>query len=86
VADAERRALGPPDIPVVDLDSHPDHFDGAEPAEPFETIAPAADEIALILYTSGSTDGRRACPHPRRRFWSTAYRPCGDDLSRRHLR
>jgi long-chain acyl-CoA synthetase len=56
LADPGRRALCPARVPVIDLhDKGENGFGGLLDPGPFETVAPAPGETAMILYTSGST-------------------------------
>lgn len=56
LADPGRRALCPPEVPVIDItDSGSSGFGGLLDPGPFEIVAPAPKETAMILYTSGST-------------------------------
>lgn len=61
--DAERRAMCPDGIPVVDFDEEgAEGFAGFLDPGAFETVRPAADEVAMFLYTSGSTGKPKGVP------------------------
>jgi long-chain acyl-CoA synthetase len=56
LADPGRRHLCPDNVPVIDIsDGGETGFGGLLDPGPFETVAPAPRETAMILYTSGST-------------------------------
>lgn len=62
-ADADRLALCPPDLPVVNFDqSGEGGFDTFVDPGPFDVIRPEPDEIAMFLYTSGSTGRPKGVP------------------------
>lgn len=61
--DAERRAVCPPDLPVVEFGhTGKDGFEAFLHYGPFEVIQPAPEEMAMILYTSGSTGRPKGVP------------------------
>jgi len=57
--DAERRAAVPAGTTVVELDAA---FDAFVSPGPFATVAPEAGEVAMILYTSGSSGLPKGVP------------------------
>src|SRR5262245_10383240 len=72
-ADAERRALCPADLPVVDLDGP--GFDAFLDGGAFEAVRPAPGEIAMFLYTSGSTGRPKGVPLSHDgQLWAIRYR------------
>lgn len=64
LADAERRVLIPPGLPVYRIDEAdgPDGFGCLTQPGPFDPVRPAAGELAKILYTSGSTGRPKGVP------------------------
>ena len=59
LCDAARHAALETALPCVDFDDPgPDGFEALLDPGPFQAVAPADDEDAMVLYTSGST-GRR---------------------------
>ncbi|WP_308315914.1 AMP-binding protein [Streptomyces sp. CC228A] len=60
---------------------------GARPAEPYEAVATAADDVALIAFTSGTTGRPKGCMHFHRdvlavadTFSAHVLKPVPDDL------
>jgi acyl-CoA synthetase (AMP-forming)/AMP-acid ligase II len=70
--DAPRRALCPPDLPMLPLD---DGFEGFLDFGDFAVVRPAGDEIAMLLYTSGSTGRPKGVPLTHAgHLWAIAVR------------
>ena len=61
MCDGARRALVPPDLPLVDFDTA-DGFPALLDPGDFRTVKPEGDETAMILYTSGSTGRPKGVP------------------------
>ena len=66
--DRDRRALCPPDVPVVDFDA-PDGYATLCAAGPFEPVPVAHDETGMQLYTSGSTGRPKGVPLSHETQW-----------------
>jgi len=75
-ADAERRPACPPDLTVIELDgAGSDGFEAFLDPGPFETVRPSSDEIAMFLYTSGSTWRPKGVPLSHRgQLWAIQHR------------
>src|SRR5262245_9112975 len=72
-ADAERRAMCPPDLPVVELDG-PGFAELLDPG-PFDAVSPGENEVAMFLYTSGSTGRPKGVPLSHAgQLWSVLHR------------
>ncbi len=79
-ADADRQALCPTDLPVVNFD-HPGAggFDDFFDPGPFDVVRPEPDEIAMFLYTSGSTGRPKGVPLTHAgQLWAIGTRARGD--------
>lgn len=72
-ADAERRAMCPPGMPIIDLDGPA--FDAFPDPGPFETVVPEPNEVAMFLYTSGSTGRPKGVPLSHAgQMWTVEHR------------
>ena len=58
LCDAERRPAVAADLPIVEFGPE---FEALLDRGPFETVVPRQGEVAMVLYTSGSTGGPQAC-------------------------
>jgi len=67
-ADKDRRALCPPDVPIIDFDEAEGYAALRDPG-PFEPLAVAIDETGMQLYTSGSTGRPKGVPLSHETQW-----------------
>ena len=87
-ADAMTRRKLPAGLEVIDFDSEgADGFGHLIAPEPFETVVPAADDLAQILYTSGSSGQPKGVPLTHAsQLWVLRVKEIPPDLSHeRHI-
>jgi long-chain acyl-CoA synthetase len=87
-SDAERRAVCPVDLPVVEFDQPgADGFEAFLDPGSFEVVQPESDEIAMLLYTSGSTGRPKGVPLTHAgQLWAIAMRASrGTDWEQQRL-
>ncbi len=77
VVDTESRGLIPDDLPAIVLgdENGQSRFQAESDAGPFEAVKPEAHEIAMILYTSGSSGQPKGVPLSHQaHLWAIASR------------
>jgi long-chain acyl-CoA synthetase len=87
LCDSERRGLVPHDIAAVGFDdSGPQSYAALLDPGPFEAVHPNGDEIAMVLYTSGSSGRPKGVPLSHSaHLWSVKARLNNAGLDRHRL-